>query len=125
MPSFFKSRKSSESCRLLETMDAEQTARYRHFRALLDHNRAALNLMADLEQTYYDNRPFTIQLVERKSNQLLTEVAKMVRSLSGMSGKDYGHLAAVLGSLRRNVRDELAAERHPTTDLLTLPLTRI
>ena len=83
---FFKKNVTGDACRPLPKMDAEETARYRHFRALLDHNRAALTLMADLEQTYYDNRPFTIQLVERKCNRLFTEVEGMVHSLSGMSG---------------------------------------
>lgn len=123
--SLFKKTVSGDACRALPGMDAEQTARYRHFRVLLDHNRVALNLMADLEQTYYNNRPFTLQLVERKFNQLLTEASEMVQSLSGMSGKDYGQLAVVIGGLRRKVQDELAADRHPTTDILTLPLNQI
>ena len=52
-------------------MDADQKARYEHFRKLLEHNRAALNALADLEQLYYSNRPFTLQHVERKIGGLL------------------------------------------------------
>ena len=47
-------------------MDAEQKSRYEHFRKLLSHNRTALTTIADLEQLFYDNRPFTLQFVERK-----------------------------------------------------------
>jgi pyruvate, water dikinase len=122
---FFKSQKTGDACRPLPSMDTEQTARYRHFRALLDHNRAALTLMADLEQTYYDNRPFTLQFVERKCDRLISEVDGMVHSLSGMSGKAYGLLPVALSSLRRSIRDELTSDTHLETDTLTLPLDQI
>ena len=92
---FFKSR-MRQACRLLPTLDAEQTARYRRFRRLLEHNRTALTLQADLEQIYYDNRPFMPQMVEKKSRQLLLEVDGMVHALSGMTGKDYQPLLGVL-----------------------------
>ena len=105
----FKRPPAGDACRPLPGMDPEQIARYRHFRSLLDHNRAALTLMADLEKTYYDNRPFTLQLVERKCDQLFSEVEAMVQSLSGVSGKGYERLSVVLRSLRRSSRDELAA----------------
>jgi len=64
MALFFKGKKSGDACKLLPTLDAEQTARYRRFRRLLDHNRTALTLQADLEQIYYDNQPFIPQMVE-------------------------------------------------------------
>lgn len=121
----FKKTESTDACRPLPRMDAAQTARYRHFRALLDHNRTALTLMADLEQTYYNNLPFTIQGVERMNNLLLAEVDGMVHSLSGMSGNKYERLSTMLNSIRRNARDELAADIHLATDALTLPLDQI
>ena len=46
----FKKWKTGDACELLPTLDAEQTARYRRFRRLLEHNRTALTLQADLEQ---------------------------------------------------------------------------
>lgn len=122
---FFKSRKEGNSCRPLPGTDPEQTIRYRHFRSLLDHNRTALSLMADLEQTYYDNRPFTMQMVERKCERLLSEVESMVQSLSGLSGNPYERLSAVLQSLLRYTKDELKPALRTSTDALTLPLSRI
>ncbi|MBI5585506.1 MAG: hypothetical protein HY892_16990, partial [Deltaproteobacteria bacterium] len=125
MATFFKRQNSGEACKPLPGMDAEQTAQYRHFRALLDRNRTALTLTADLEQTYYNNRPFTIQLVERKCDRLFTEVDGMVQSLKEMSGREHGLLSAKLRSLRRFARYELAADKHITTESLTLPLSQI
>jgi hypothetical protein len=101
----FKKWKTGDACELLPTLDAEQTARYRRFRRLLDHNRTALTLQADLEQIYYDNRPFVPQVVEKKSRQLLLEVDGMVHALSGMTGKDYEPLFGVLASIERSVQE--------------------
>jgi pyruvate, water dikinase len=123
--SLFKKTVTGDACRPLSSMDTEQTARYRHFRALLDHNRAALTLMADLEQIYYDNRPFTLQFVERKCDRLIDEVDGMVSSLSGMSGKAYGRLPATLRSLRRSIRDERTSDTRLETERLILPLDQI
>ncbi len=125
MVALFKSRKNGDGCQPLPGMDQAQTVRYRHFRELLDHNRATLTLMADLEQTYYDNQPFTLQSVERKCSRLLSETDGMIQSLAGMSGKEYRHLSGVLESLRRNARDTLAADTTGTTDALILPLAQI
>jgi pyruvate,water dikinase len=122
---FFKNQKAGDSCRLLTDMDAGQVHRYRHFREVLDHNRAALSLMADIEQTYYSNRPFTIQGVEQTLNMLLSEVEGMVRSLAIFSGKEYERLFALLGALRRHARDELAPDMRKTADSLTLSLDQI
>lgn len=121
----FKKWRTGDTCQLLPTLDAEQTGRYRRFRRLLEHNRTALTLQADLEQIYYDNRPFVPQMVEKKSRQLLLEVDGMVHALSGMTGNDYDTLFAVLASIERSVRDEWSGLHCPKTDDLVLPLARI
>jgi pyruvate,water dikinase len=121
----FKKWKTGDTCQLLPALDPEQTNRYRRFRRLLEHNRTALALQADLEQIYYDNRPFVPQTVEKKSRQLLLEVDGMVNALSGMTGKDYDLLFGVLRSIERAVHQEWAGlYRHPTDDLV-VPLADI
>jgi pyruvate,water dikinase len=115
----------SDKCHLLPTLDSEQTARYRRFRRLLEHNRTALTLQADLEQIYYDNRPFVPQVVEKKSTQLLLEVDGMVNALSGMTGKDYGPLSSVLRSVERAVKTEWSSFRQSKNQELLLPLSRV
>jgi len=121
----FKKWKTGNACQMLPALDVEQTNRYRRFRRLLEHNRTALALQADLEQIYYDNRPFVPQMVEKKSRQLLLEVDGMVHALSGMTRKDYEPLFGVLHSIERAVYEEWAGlYRHPTNDLV-VPLTQI
>ncbi len=106
-------------------MAAEQKLRYEHFRKLLNHNRTALTTMADLEQIYYNNRPFTLQFVERKIGMLLTEIDGLIASLSGMSKKDYRDLSGAFNSIRRSIQQELAGDESSSANVLVLPLDRI
>lgn len=106
-------------------MDAEQKSRYEYFRKLLSHNRTALTTIADLEQLFYDNRPFTLQFVERKIGTLLSETEGLISSLSGMSRKDYSALSAVLNSIRRSIQHELAGDESSSSGPFVLPLDQI
>ena len=121
----FKGNKSGDSCKLLPTLDAEQTSRYRRFRRLLDHNRTALTLQADLEQIYYDNRPFIPQMVEKKCRQLLLEVDGMVNALSGMTQQEYEPLFTVLGDIERSVQEEWPRFDHRSNNPLVIQLDQI
>ena len=121
----FKKWKTGDASELRPTLNAEQTARYRRFRQLLDHNRTALTLQADLEQIYYDNRPFVPQMVEKKSRQMLLEVDGMAHALSGMTGKDYEPLFGVLRSIERSVQAEWPQFDHRLEGRLILPFEEI
>jgi pyruvate, water dikinase len=122
---FLKIFQSGNACKPLPTMDAEQRSRYENFRKLLSHNRTALTIMADLEQLYYNNRPFTLQFVERNIGSLLSEIEGLIASLSGMSAKNYQGLSAVLNSIRRSIQQELAGDESFLSAPLVLPLDRI
>lgn len=106
-------------------MDAEQKSRYEHFRKLLSHNRTALTAIADLEQLYYDNRPFTLQSVERKIGTLLVETEGLISSLAAMSAKDYSTLSAVGRSIRRALQQELAGDESTLSAPFVLPLDQV
>lgn len=114
-----------EACSPLPAMDAGQKARYGHFRRLLGHNRSAMQALADLEQLYYGNRPFTLQRVERIIGELLGESEGLIASLTAMSQGDYSLLSATLNSIRRAIQLELAADEIPAAHPLILPLERI
>ncbi len=116
---------SANGCKPLPTMDAAQKARYECFRKLLGHNRTALTALADLEQLYYDNKPFTLQFVERKIGLLLSETERMVSSLSGMSSEKFIDLSGIMHSLRRRIQQELAGDDSLATYPLVMPLAAI
>lgn len=122
---FLKMFLGENKCKPLPQMDSEQRSKYDHFRKLLGHNRTALTTIADLEQLYYNNKPFTLQHVERKIGVLLAETEGLVASLAGMSNKDYTILPGILNSIRRSVQFELEGDKSCSSDLLILPLELI
>jgi len=123
---FLKMFQSGNACKPLPTMDAEQKSRYEYFKKLLAHNRTALTTMADLEQIYYNNRPFTLQFVERKIGLLLRETEGLITSLSGMSKKGYESLQGVHNTIRRSIQYELAGDESSSSACsLVLPLELI
>ncbi|MBM4327585.1 MAG: pyruvate, phosphate dikinase [Deltaproteobacteria bacterium] len=103
----------------------KHASKYNFFKDLLDHNRRALTLMADLEETYYSNRPLVSRQIEAHYDALHEEVAAIVRRLEGLSGKARPMLSSVLASIQRSVRDELAPKIRPATESFVLPLERI
>lgn len=122
---FLKMFQSGNVCKPLPTMDTAQRARYELFRKLLGHNKTALTAIADLEQLYYNNRPFTLQLVERKIGSLLAETEKIVSSLAGMSFHKYEVLSGILSSIRRSIQHELAGDETLPTAPFILTLAAI
>lgn len=99
--------------------------KYKFFRELLDHNRRALALMADLEETYYSNRPLTSQQIMAHCDTLQEEVAAIIECLKQLSGKNRPMLSSVLTSIQRSVRDDLAPKFRHATDSHVLHLEHI
>jgi pyruvate,water dikinase len=101
------------------------SGKYQFFKELLDHNRRALTLMADLEETYYSNRPLTSQQIMAHCDTLQEEVAAIIQCLEDLSGKNRPMLSSVLASIQRTVRDELAPKIRHTNDSHVLNLEQI
>jgi pyruvate, water dikinase len=106
-------------------MGGKHSSRYNYFRDLLDHNRRALTLMADFEQTYYANRAITTQRIKREYDELHSEVEAIIKCLEQLSGKDLSTLSGVLSRVQRTVHEELS-ERIPVgTRRLVMPLEEV
>ena len=58
--------------------------RYEAFKRLLDHDRKSHELLAELEEIYYQGKKVDIQWVDRLFVQLSEEVREMVDSLRAM-----------------------------------------
>jgi pyruvate,water dikinase len=69
-----------------------QQEKYRHFRALLNHNRAALRHMAELEQIYYSDHPIDARTVERQRTQLREEIEGLVAALNALADNRFAAL---------------------------------
>ncbi|MBN2126123.1 MAG: pyruvate, phosphate dikinase [Deltaproteobacteria bacterium] len=91
--------------------------KYGYFRRILISNNSALGLIAELENTIYQDRPFTFAHVLNQTEMLIGEVLSIVEDLNALIGARYPELftvseeisEAVLKDLRRTKRIEATA----------------
>ena len=80
-------------CRPLAEAQGELASRYRAFKTLLGHNHSALTSLAELEQLYYQGKPFSLNEVRIRYEALLESVLGIVYSLEALSGKSFPGLS--------------------------------
>src|SRR5512139_3659940 len=84
-----------KTCDLLVNMDGKAVKRYRHFKDFLSHNHEALNLIAELEQTYYAGSSFSMGSVRRTCEKLVQTTRSLVEAVNGISQGKYEKLSTV------------------------------
>jgi len=91
--------------------------KYRAFMYLLAANNGALEIIADLEHHFYQDRPFTLTHIERQTDRLISAVATIVSDLNALSGNQYPDLSCVVERLGANIRAEFVrkkrSKKHP------------
>jgi pyruvate, water dikinase len=125
MKDSIKSRSDGSMSTPAQKVGPKYAGKYEFFKELLEHNRRALTLMADLEQTYYANQPFTVQQIKGHCDAILAEVDAIIHCLQSLSGKEPSMLSHVLAGIRRTIRDELAPKFSAITDSLVMPLGEV
>ena len=98
---FFKREKS---CRLLTHLSGPLVEKYQHFRAFLCLNRDALNLMAELEQTYYAGNLFTEKAIRAKIQDLVETTRRLTETLNNASQDKYRPLTIVCGAIGQEIQ---------------------
>ena len=102
--------KKEDACTLLLPAEGEQAQRYRHFRKLLKNNYLALHRMADLEEAYYGGKPFTLQWVRMKYQELFEAVTQIISSFEGLSGSDVSLLVKARDAVGNVIEKEFSPE---------------
>jgi pyruvate,water dikinase len=109
-------------CTLLTQVDGPMVEKYRHFRDFLCLNRDALNLMAELEETFYGGSPFAMGTVKGKVRELLETTCRLTETLNGVSKGKYRGLTAVCEAIGREIQSALTVEPPERSMPLVLPL---
>ena len=92
---------SKKTCDLLVNVDGKVVEKYRHFQDFLTHNRDALNAIAELEQTYYGGRSFSMGLAKKRYDDLLASTHNLIDALNGISKGKYAALSDVCDRINR------------------------
>ncbi|HTG01713.1 MAG TPA: PEP/pyruvate-binding domain-containing protein [Nitrospirota bacterium] len=96
-----------QSCLPLESTQGPQVLKYRSFRTFLEHNRAALTVIAELEQIYYSGKPLSLTRIRTRYEWLWEAALGAVASLGAITGKAQPELETVLRALDARITAEL------------------
>ncbi len=114
--------------RARKTLSPEESLfgkKYYSFKNLLDANNQALDIIADLENIVYQDKPFRIGHVRQQVETLLHRTQALVKSLNALSGNRYRLLENVTKELSEKIYSDLWFKRRFEAGALTLPIERI
>ncbi|MEW6594857.1 MAG: PEP/pyruvate-binding domain-containing protein [Thermodesulfobacteriota bacterium] len=114
--------KRETTCRLLSRLDGPLVEKYRHFREFLRLNRDALNLMAELEQTYYSGSGFSETAVRNKAEALLETTRSLIETINTISGDKYRQLQGTCETIGQSIQAVFTPEPPAADGPMTLPL---
>ncbi len=86
-------------CPSLKAAQGAAAKKYASFKILLNHNHAALDAIADMENLYYSGNPFSLTSVRIKYEELLEAVTGVIIALETLSGKDYHALSDIMSGI--------------------------
>jgi pyruvate,water dikinase len=99
--------------------------KYGCFKQLLLANNHALEIIADLENTIYQDKPFTYMYAVSQTEALVMEVNSIARNLNELSGNRYAELSEAVQRIAGKVFTELQHKRHFEDTSFVLPIERL
>jgi pyruvate,water dikinase len=101
------------------------TSRYHSFRLLLEANKRALMIMAEIEETLRGARPFGITFVRARCTRMATQVWQMIRHLDDLAPEKYAPLRERFRSIQDRINPFLGPQMRPASGRLVLPVRDI
>ena len=109
MAKFLNLFSKGDSCQLLVNLEGKHVNRYQSFKTLLNHNHRVLSLIAELEQLYYDGKPFGLNEVREKVLDLSAELQGLLSTFQALAEGKY----AALGDAYQRIKNQLDLELNP------------
>ncbi len=100
---FSKSTESETSAEVYKNL----APKYSYFRKFLEHNKASLSCIADLEQMYYSGKPFSLVSVLKKYQELSEAVMGLIYNLDKMSNNSFPLLKEKFNGIDKVISQEL------------------
>lgn len=99
--------------------------KYKAFKILLEHDKAAHELMAELEEIYHDQVRVDFSVIEKKYKNFSEKVRRIVESLNKMNPVRYQDLAAYFQKFDFYIQFMLAPPKYDFSPPFTLMLREI
>ncbi|KAF0182787.1 MAG: pyruvate water dikinase [Nitrospirae bacterium] len=123
--SFFDLFSFGKTCSPLSVSNGKHQVKYQHFRTLLNHNREALRLLAEMEQLYFSGRPFDAVAVKQHYERLYEHVLGLAKSLNTLSGGLFARLADICKGIDADISKEMEFQPVSLSGDMVLPLERV
>jgi pyruvate,water dikinase len=114
--------------RFLKEEEDEQVRlqeKFQHFRALLENNNRALELMADMEEKLSGDYLFDTGYLQTQVEQLEHSLSRLVVEFNHLTQGRYPELVPLLARLQAEIHQELAAVPEIPPTPYILPLSRL
>jgi pyruvate, water dikinase len=99
--------------------------KYHSFKALLDANNSALEIMSRLETVAEADFVFDMQYIRAKSDSILDKCKEIIDELNVLGNNRYTALIPVYEAIRTKIHDEIAARSIQAGGAAVLPLSRV
>ena len=110
----FKSRKKPSET-VAEALRVDFQRRYHHFKLLLNANHKSLEIMAEIQQTLYGQRPFGMIWVRATCTAVSVNVFRMINHLEHLAPGKYHRLGERFSGIQKQI-DGLLKQRPVTRD---------
>ncbi len=125
MAALFKRLSKKDRCEPLRNIQGRASKKYKNFKHFLNHNYAALDIMAEMEQMYYSGKPFSLDLSIIKYQELAEAAMGAVYALDNMSSGWFSSLMDVFNEIDGQIADNFSPEfSFPSKDIV-IPLENI
>jgi pyruvate,water dikinase len=99
--------------------------KYEAFRSLLEHDKKSHELIAEIEQIYYNQLKVDFAAIEQNLNQLSSSVAKVVRCLREICPTCYAELDDCFHKIDTEIQQSLSSKVPDCSPPFVLPLDQI
>jgi pyruvate, water dikinase len=99
--------------------------KYRSFRALMDANNRALEIIADLEHHFYQDKPFTLDHIVMLTESLISEIFTIVEDLNALCAARYADLFDVAEQISVKTLADLVRKKSVEKTSLVYPLEQL
>ena len=120
MSKFLDLFKKSRISNRISPDDSIAYQRYSSFKRLLTSNNRSLEIIANLENIIYQDKPITFPYALRKSEELISEVFTIVESLNSLASAKYLELFDAAGGIGDTILAELKKKKNLMKQVLFL-----
>jgi len=118
----FFAKKRKKSTEEVEALRVDFKQRYHHFKLLLSANNKSLEIMADIEQILFGEKPFGMSYIRANCTAVSVNVFRMITNLERLAPGKYGALTGRFNEIKGGIDNLLVWKADMTDKRLVIAL---